>query len=237
MFFSSHYLKRDSSQQVLVIGSAGGQETKAALMYGAAHVDAVEMVRYVVELGKKDYSRYNGNIFNNPKVYVQAKEGRSFLRSTKKKYDIIQIFSNHTSSSIASGTGAMATTYLQTSDAYKEYFEHLKENGILHINHHIYPREVTTAALAWKEMGRKNFQKHAVVFERNSKKDNLPTLLIKMTPWTKEEIKELKHFFSIPGDDSIKWGIEYKLVEDPLNPDKSFLSPIFYSGTLPSRFD
>ena len=230
---ASHYLKRDSNQKVLIIGSGGGQETKAALMYGAAHVDAVELVKYVVKLGKNDYSQYNGNIFNNPKVHVQEGEGRSFLRAEKKKYDIIQIFSNQTSSSIAAGSGAIDRTYLQTSDAYMEYFEHLNKNGILHINHHIYPREVTTAALAWKEMGRKNFQKHVVVFERTSKKDNLPTLLIKMTPWTAAEVKELKHFFSIPGDDTENW--KYKLVENPLDPDKSFLSRVFYSGTLPAE--
>ena len=55
------------------------------------------------------------------------------------------MFSNHTSSSIAAGTGAMATTYLQTAEAYKEYFSHLKDDGILHINHHIYPKMVATA--------------------------------------------------------------------------------------------
>ena len=47
---ASHFAKRDSGQRVLVIGSAGGQETKAALMYGAAAVDGVEMVRTVVDL-------------------------------------------------------------------------------------------------------------------------------------------------------------------------------------------
>ncbi len=115
-----HYLKRDSGQRVLVIGSAGGQETKAALMYGASHVDAVEMVGYVVRIGKEDYARYNGNIFNDARVRVYVGEGRSFLRSNGSKYDIIQIYSNHTSSSIAAGTGAMVTNYLQTVEAYEE---------------------------------------------------------------------------------------------------------------------
>src|SRR6185437_7406795 len=32
---ASHYLKRDTNHSVLVIGSAGGQETKASLIYGA----------------------------------------------------------------------------------------------------------------------------------------------------------------------------------------------------------
>ena len=225
---ASHYLKRDTNQKVLVIGSAGGQEIKAALMYGASHVDGVELVGAVVQLGKTKYAQYIGDLFHNPKVNVQVGEGRSYLRASREKYDIIQIFSNHTSSSIASGTGAVSTTYLQTADAYREYFEHLTENGILHINHHYYPKMITTAALAWAQMGRTNFQQHVVVFEREGE-DTLPTFLIKMQPWTEEELNQLKDLFyaDFPGDLNV-----YRLVEDPLHPEDSFLSSAFYSGQL-----
>ena len=225
---ASHYLKRDTDQEVLIIGSAGGQEIKAALMYGASHVDGVELVGAVVELGKTKYSQYIGNLFDHPKVNVQVEEGRSYLRASREKYDIIQIFSNHTSSSIASGTGAMSTTYLQTADAYQEYFEHLTENGVLHINHHYYPKMITTAALAWTQIGRTNFQQHVVVFEREGE-DTLPTFLIKMQPWTVEEMNQLKELFDadFPGDPNV-----YRLVEDPLHPENSFLSSEFYSGQL-----
>ena len=37
----SHALKEGKDQNVLIIGAAGGQEIKAALAYGAAHIDAV----------------------------------------------------------------------------------------------------------------------------------------------------------------------------------------------------
>lgn len=225
---ASHYLKRDTDQKVLVIGSAGGQEIKAALMYGASQVDGVELVGAVVELGKTTYSQYIGNLFNNPKVNVQVGEGRSYLRARQQKYDIIQIFSNHTSSSIASGTGAMSTTYLQTADAYQEYFEHLTENGILHINHHFYPKMITTAALAWTQMGKTNFQQHVVVFKLDGE-DTLPTFLVKMQPWTDEELNQLKELFyaDFPSDPNV-----YRLVEDPINPENSFLSGEFFTGQL-----
>lgn len=220
----SHALKRDSNQEVLVIGAAGGSETKAALMFGAAHVDAVELVGYVIEIGKTNYAKYNGNIFNNSKVNALRGEGRSFLRSSGKKYDIIQMYSNHTSSSIAAGTGAMATTYLQTAEAYKEYFTHLKKDGILHINHHVYPRMVATAALAWKELGRKDFHKYIVVVEAVKKgfQDNLPTLLIKMEPWTQKELDELMSYFP-----SVM-----KPVVNPLNSEGEMLTAEFFTGEL-----
>ncbi len=231
---ASHYLKENSNQNVLIIGSAGGQETKAALTCGAKHIDAVEMVGEVVKLGKLRYSKFNGNIFNNPRVNCFVGEGRSYLRSTSKKYDIIQIFSNHTSSSIAAGTGAMATTYLQTAEAYQEYFNHLTLDGILQINHHIYPKEITTAALAWKELGKKDFKKHVIVYERMNRQDNLPTLLIKMTPWTQYELDRLNDFFSMKTDETrLNW--VYQLVVDPLHKENNFLSDEFFSGDLSSE--
>jgi spermidine synthase len=227
---ASHALKEGSHATVLVIGSAGGQEIKAALMYEAKHVDGVEMVGTVVDLGRNDYADYIGGLFQHPSVAVYEGEGRSFLRASDTDYDIIQIFSNHTSSSVAAGTGAISTNYLQTSDAYREYFSHLSENGVLHINHFYYPRMITTAALAWVQMGRTDFEKHVVVYE-NDRDVTLPTLLIKMQPWTVEELRQINEFFAteFAGED-----IKYTLVVDPLAPENNAIPLAYFSGNLPT---
>jgi len=159
----SHYLKADSDARVLIIGSAGGQELKAALTYNAGEVDAIELVGTVVALGKTRYADYTGNIMNHPNANVQRGEGRSYLRQTNKQYDIIQIFSNHTSSSIA-----------------------------------------------------------AFVAENSGTRDDLPTLLIKMSPWTPEEIAKVKDYLPI-----------FQYPVDPFNPSASFLSDDFFVGELP----
>lgn len=224
------YLERDKDHSQLVIGSAGGQETKGALIYGATYIDAVELVPTVVELGKGRYAPYIGDFFHNPAVHVQAGEGRSFLRHSGRTYDIIQIYSNATSSSIAQGTGALSPGYLQTAEAYKEYFSHLTPTGVLHINHDSYPRMITTAALAWKEMGRTDFQKHVAVFVSQAE-PTLPTLLIKMQPWTEAELTDMATFLA-PSEMAPEQRMH--LVEDPLDPSKSFLSSVFYSGDFPS---
>jgi len=226
---ASHYLKQNSPHSVLVVGSAGGQETKAAVTYGANYVDSVELVPTVVDLATGPYSSYIGNVFHNPVVHPHAGEGRSFIRHSGRKYDIIQIYSNHTSSSIAQGSGALSPVYLQTTEAYEEYFSHLTDDGILHINHYSYPRMITTAAQAWKRMGRTDFAKHVVVFFTPSQL-TLPTLLIKMKPWTAEEIDSLVAFLGspkLPADQRLT------MVEDPLDPSKDFLSADFYSGDFP----
>lgn len=226
---ASHYLKRDSGPRVLVLGSAGGQETKAALMYGASHVDAVEMVGAVVELGLGRYAEYNGQIFNDPRVRARVDEGRSFLRSSDTRYDIIQIHSNHTSSSIAAGTGAMSPAYLQTAEAYEEYFDHLSDTGVLHINHHFFVRMISTAASAWKNLGRTDFSRHVLLFGMVGIQDPLPTFLVKMSPWTQDETDRLESFFlSEAGEGEVP----FELLHHPLRPEESFLGPEFFSGEL-----
>jgi spermidine synthase len=228
---ASHYLKRNSPHSVLVVGSAGGQETKAAVTYGATYVDSVELVPTVVDLATGQYSSYIGNVFHNPVVHPHAGEGRSFIRHSDRKYDIIQIYSNHTSSSIAQGSGALSPVYLQTAEAYKEYFSHLTDDGVLHINHYAYPRMITTAALAWKEMGRTDFKRHVIVFFSPSEL-TLPTMLIKMTPWTESEVNELSAWL---GSTQLPENQRLVVVENPLDQSKSFLSADFYSGDFPKE--
>lgn len=194
---ASHYLKRDTGSDVLIIGSAGGQETKAALLFNPRSVDGIELVGTVVDLGQGLYADYIGGIFTDPRVRNRVGEGRSFLRGSARSYDIIQIYSNHLSSNIASGIGATNPNYLQTVEAYMEYFTHLGVDGVLHINHHFYPRMITTAALAWQRLGRTDFQRHVAVFERDGTEDTLPTMLIKMSPWSRAEIEDLESFFAL----------------------------------------
>jgi len=227
---AAHYLERDTGQSVLVIGSAGGEETKAALMYGAKRVDAVELVPTVMRLALGRYSAYIGNILHNPAVHPHVGDGRSFLQHSDRKYDIIQIYSDYTSSSIAQGTGAMAPMYLQTAQAYEQYFSHLKADGVLQVNMLAYPRLITTAALAWRRMGRKDFQRHVALYF-SSTQLTLPTLLIKMQPWRPQELAALDGFLGSP-----KLAPQERLYlwENPLDPAKSFLPAVFYSGSYPA---
>lgn len=230
MVIASHYLKADTGAEVLIIGSAGGQETKAALAFGASRVDGVELVESVVRLGQGRYSGYIGQIFNDPRVHLIVGEGRTYLRSTDKKYDIIQIFSNHTSSSIASGAFGMSTNYLQTVEAYQEYFEHLKPDGLLHINHPVYPRMIATTSAAWHRIGRKDFQRHVVVLDEVDG-STLPTFLVSMKPWTAERVEKIRNLFFALYEDSPR----YAMVYDPLNPSRSEITLDFFNYPLPEK--
>lgn len=229
---AAHYLKRDHGSKVLIFGSAGGQETKAALMYGAARVDAVELDPTVVELGIGRYAAAIGHLFQDPRVTVHVAEGRSFVRATQTRYDIIQIFSNYTSSSIAVGTGALRPVYLQTVEAYREYFTHLTPDGVLQVNHFAYPRMVATAAKAWRELGRSDFKRHVLVLNRVEGSDHLPTLLIKMSAWEPAEVAELERFFAADSSEG-----RFAVPVNPVRDEGDFLPRIFFSGEYPDSLD
>ena len=227
---AAHYLKRDTRQSVLVIGSAGGEETKAALMYGARRIDSVELVPTVMRLARGRYSAYIGNIFHNPAVHPHVGDGRSYLQHSHRQYDIIQLYSDYTSSSIAQGTGAVSPMYLYTVEAFEQYFSHLGPDGVLQINNFAYPRMITTAALAWRRMGLTDFKRHVALYFCPGQL-TLPTLLIKRQPWTPAQIASLSAFLGSP---RLSPPNRLYLVEDPLDPAKSFLPSVFYSGAYPS---
>jgi spermidine synthase len=229
---AAHYLKRDTGHQALIIGSAGGQETKAALMYGAARIDAVEMVGTIVRLATGPYADYIGRLYDRPGVRLHVAEGRSFLRASGRQYDVIQVFSNYTTSSVANGSGALTPTYLVTAEAFGEYFTHLAPDGIVQINYLFYPRLVATAAAAWRASGRSEFRSHVAVVHHANQPDYLPTILIKMTRWTPGELADLQAFFSFPAIRELP----YRLVENPLDRAASFLPDEFFSGDPPAEF-
>jgi hypothetical protein len=116
----------------------------------------------------------------------------------------------------------METTYLQTAESYEEYFTHLKNDGILQVNHHIYPKMIVTAALAWKNLGNNDFRQHVVLCEGGT----LPTLLVKMSSWTRDEIKIIEDLHR--GKDNC--------IENPFNPEQSSLSDQFYEGQLDPEY-
>lgn len=226
----AHWLKRDVAPVTLVIGSAGGQETLAGLAWGARRVDAVEMVCTVIEAGKGPFAGFTGHLFTDPRVREICDEGRNFLRHTGERYDIIQMHSNHTTSSLANGAGGVSPIYLQTVEAYQDYFSHLSRDGILQINYFIYPRMITTAAQAWHELfPGEDFRQHLVI---TSGYGVMPTFLVKRSAWSAAEIAAIREFLS----DAFPDARAYRLIYAPGEPEARNVPPEFFEVPLPPGF-
>jgi spermidine synthase len=224
---ASHMIKENSGAKVCVIGAGGGEEIKAALMANAQSVDATEIVKMILSLDKK-YDDVTGHLFSHPAVHVHQTEGRNFLRShPENKYDIIQMFSAVTGSTFGVAS-PFREDLLATVDAFKEYFQHLPEDGILHINHFNFQRLLTTLARAWKEMGRTNLEDSVILIDSKDLTDMTATLLVRKKAWTPSDLEILRRLFSIPKD--LEAGQRWQFVYDPLAKEKSLVAKELFSG-------
>ncbi len=83
-------LNRDTGgppfRSVLVIGAGTGSEVSRALRWGAERVDAIEVDPVILRLGRQDHP---DRPYQDPRVHVHLGDGRRFLRSCERHYDLI----------------------------------------------------------------------------------------------------------------------------------------------------
>jgi hypothetical protein len=118
--------------ETLVIGPGGGADVVIALGSGSRKVTAVElnplMLRFV-----RHYGERAGNLYNRPDVEVIQSEGRNFISRTDRKFDVIFLGFVDTWASVASGGLSLSENYLYTTQAFRAYFDHLSDDGVLAI--------------------------------------------------------------------------------------------------------
>jgi len=126
-----HLLNRDAGgapfEEVLVIGAGSGNDVAAALHYGAKHVDAVEIDPAIFNLGKRDHPNIP---YADPRVTVHIDDGRSFLRRTQTRYDLV-IYALVDSLVLHSGYSTVRLeSFLFTREAFEDIKARLKPNGV-----------------------------------------------------------------------------------------------------------
>jgi hypothetical protein len=116
--------------RTLVIGPGGGADVVVALAAGSERVTAVEMnplmVRFV-----RNYGARAGNLYDHPRVEVRLSEGRNFISRSREKYDVIFLGFVDSWASVASGGLSLSENYLYTVEAFRAYFDHLTDDGLL----------------------------------------------------------------------------------------------------------
>jgi spermidine synthase len=125
-----HLLNRDAGrpafENVLIIGAGSGNDVSRALQWGAKHVDAVEIDPAIQRLGK---AHHPDGPYWDDRVEVHLDDGRNFLRSTDRKYDLI-IYALVDSLVLHSGySNIRLESFLFTRQAFDDVRRHLKPNG------------------------------------------------------------------------------------------------------------
>jgi hypothetical protein len=182
-------IERPRGFTALVIGPGGGRDLASALVFGATHVDGVEINPIIVRdvmLGR--FRDYSGNLYSDPRVSIHVDDGRSFVRRTSKTYDVIQASLVDTWAATAAGAYTLTENSLYTAEAFGEYLDHLTDTGVLTITRWVFDglRLVSLAQEACAERGLDPARHIAVV-----RHDRVATFLLKKNPFTREEVGRL----------------------------------------------
>ena len=183
----------------LVIGPGGGRDLASALVFGASRVDGVEINPIIAnEVMRDRFREFSGGIYTNPRVRVTVDDGRSFVRRTPEKYDVIQASLVDTWAATAAGAYTLTENTLYTVEAFNDYLDHLTDDGVLTITRWVADglRLVSLAQAACEPRGWSAADRLAIV-----RQDNVATFLLKRTPFTPAESARLRAIASELGFD------------------------------------
>jgi hypothetical protein len=179
-----------------IIGPGGGVDVVRALASGSPSVTGIEINPIIANtIMRGRYADYVYHLYERPEVHIYVTDGRSFVRSTTQQFDVVQMTLVDTWASTAAGAFALSENSLYTVEAFREYFEHLKPDGIVAITRWEFqqPREalrvVSVAMQALHELGVADTRGHFMaVSEGGLNKDGIPVVVLaKRSPFTVEE--------------------------------------------------
>ncbi len=124
------YLIRPGAS-TLIFGSGGGEHILTALDAGAKKIVGVEMNPIVVDWVDHRFANVAGGLFHQPGVQVVVDEGRSYIRRSADKFDLIQFTLVDTWAATAAGAFALTENNIFTLEAMHEYLDHLTPGGMI----------------------------------------------------------------------------------------------------------
>lgn len=181
---------------VMVIGSGGGSDVKAALLYGQRHVTGVEINPIVLHAANGVFGDFTGHLDRNPRVTFVNDEARSYIARTNKRYGIIEISLIDTWAAQSAGAYALSENSLYTTNAWDLYFRRLEPGGVLSVTRfYTFPgastplemyRTTALAAQALENIGVKDPRSHILIYRApiNGYGVSLATILVSPQPFS-----------------------------------------------------
>jgi hypothetical protein len=179
-----------------IIGPGGGVDVMRAVASGSPNVTGIEINPIIANnVMRGRYADYSFHLYDKPQVHIHVQDGRSYIRSSQEKYDVVQMTLVDTWASTAAGAFALSENNLYTIEAFREYFDHLKPDGMIAITRWEFkqPREalrvVSQGIEALHQIGITNPKGHFVVIaDGNLDEDGRPVLVLaRKTPFTAAE--------------------------------------------------
>ena len=185
--------------KTLVIGAGGGYDVARALASGSRDITAVEINPIIANTVMRDrFARESHRLYFRPEVRLFVEDGRSFVRHSGEKYQVIQATLVDTWASTAAGAFALSENNLYTTDAFYDYLRHLTEDGLLAFTRWGFdpPREslrlIALAMDALARAGEPDAASRVMVVRDDSSKlygyGALDTVLVSRRPFTPADV-------------------------------------------------
>jgi spermidine synthase len=187
-----------------IIGPGGGVDVLRALANGSPSVTGIEINPIIATtIMRGRYADYALHLYERPEVHIHVTDGRSYLRSTPQQFDVVQMTLVDTWASTAAGAFALSENNLYTVQAFREYFQHLKPDGMIAITRWEFrqPREalrvVAVAMEALHSLGVADPARNFIVASQGAlDEDGIPVVVLaKKTAFTAEEEAAVQDHF------------------------------------------
>jgi len=112
---------------VLIVGAGSGSDVAIAEAKGAGHIDAVEIDPKLMDIGRTEHPNHP---YDDPRVTPYINDGRAFLRSTDKKYDLIIFALPDSLTLVSQQSSVRLESFLFTEQAFQTVRDHLTDDGV-----------------------------------------------------------------------------------------------------------
>jgi hypothetical protein len=192
------YLIRPGAK-TLVIGPGGGWDIARAFASGSKDITGVEINPIIATtIMRRRFPALSHRLYFRPEVHIDVEDGRSFVRRSDEKYQVLQATLVDTWASTAAGAFALSENNLYTSDAFYDYLNHLTDDGLMAFTRWGFdpPREslrlLSLATVALGRLGEREPWKHVMVLRENARAIHgwgaTDTVLISRKPFTTDDL-------------------------------------------------
>jgi hypothetical protein len=208
-----------------IIGPGGGVDVMRAVASGSPIVTGIEINPTIANsVMRGRYADYSFHLYDLPQVHIHVQDGRSYIRSSRDQYDVVQMTLVDTWASTAAGAFALSENNLYTIEAFREYFDHLKPDGMIAITRWEFrqPREalrvVSQAIETLHQIGISDPRRHfVIVADGGLNEDGRPVLVLaKKSPFTLAEYEAIDNH--LRANPNLVW-LNPPLMVEPCMPD------------------
>ena len=194
--------------KTLIIGPGGGWDVARALAYGSRDITGVEINPIIATtIMRERFPQLSLGLYLRPEVRIVVEDGRSFVRRSSEKYQVLQATLVDTWASTAAGAFALSENNLYTTDAFHDYLSHLTDDGVAAFTRWGFepPREslrlVSLAMEALGQLGENQPWRHFIVGREGSVRGwgARDTVLISRKPFSPADLDRARAMIAAAG--------------------------------------